>query len=588
MDSISMEGGIMDVESASSHVLFGHNTFFGGPLEGGFDGILNFVKVLDGLGDIDHHVGTSSLGSETPNLKCIIGVPFMLVSEESSTDLGILLGGNLLILNILGEFITERLGFHEESVMLVGRFGEVKLAGLISNSLSVGDDGVTLLDGALGKFFLKILKADLNMELTTSGNNVLTRFLSLNDDEGVGLGKLAETFNELGEVTSLFNLDGNTHDGGDRVFHDSDAMGIIVIGDGSLFDEVSIDSNESDSVTDGDIGDRLDFTSHHEDGSLDVLDVKVGLGAGLVVRSHNSDFLSSGNGSSEDTSESVESTFIVSGDHLGNEDHEGTLGIAFLDGLTTRIIDGSLIKVGSSVMLGLDGRGKFHDDHLKKSFSGVNPFLEDALEERLSFEILLFTLEGDTESDEHLVDDASLFLLHGVSAELDNGLHDEFNEASLELSTLAIIVLGNEFLFSLAEVVVSPKFLHELLSIELELIRVSSGEHLEGEGPSEKGGTETNGSSGGVNLLSFSHVFALVGRDDDVSVLNNTLEVLIHGLTIDLELEDTSINLVDEEDGLDFLSEGLSKHGLGLYANTFDVIDDDKGSVGNTESGGDF
>ena len=86
----------------------------------------------------------------------------------------------------------------------------------------------------------------------------------------------------------------------------------------------------------------------------------------------------------------------------------------------------------------------------------------------------------------------------------------------------------------------------------------------------------------------FSHVFGLVGRDDNVSVLNNTLEVLVHGLTIDLELEDTSINLVNEEDGLNLLSESLSEDGLGLDADTFDVINNDESTIGDTEGSGDF
>ena len=70
------------------------------------------------------------------------------------------------------------------------------------------------------------------------------------------------------------------------------------------------------------------------------------------------------------------------------------------------------------------------------------------------------------------------------------------------------------------------KLTHELLSVELELVGVSSGEHGEGEGPSEEGGTEGDGTAGGVNLLSLTHIFSLVGGDDNVSVFNNTAEVL--------------------------------------------------------------
>jgi hypothetical protein len=63
---------------------------------------------------------------------------------------------------------------------------------------------------------------------------------------------------------------------------------------------------------------------------------------------------------------------------------------------------------------------------------------------------------------------------------------------------------------------------------------------------------------------------------------------LIHGLTIDLEFEDTTINLVDEKNWLDLLTKSLTKNGLSLDTNTFDVIDDDEGTVSNTESSSDL
>jgi hypothetical protein len=429
VDSISMEGNILDVESDTSHVLFDEDTFLSGPVEGGFHRVLNFVKVLDSLGGINEDVRSGGLGSETPNLKCIIGVPLEFISEDGSSDLGVLLGLNLTIFNSLGKFVTERLTDSKDSVMLVRRLGEALLRRFFNDGFLVGDDGVTLLDGAFSEFFLKILKADFDMELTTSSNNVFTRFFGGDDNEGVGLGELSESFNELGKIRGGLNFDGNTHDGGDRVLHDSDVMGLIAIGDSTLLEEVLIDSDESDGVTTRDIGDGLGLSSHHEDSSLDVLAVKINLGSGKVVRSHNSDLLASGGGTSENTSESEESSLIVGGDHLGDEDHEGTGRVTLLDGLTTRIIDGSLIEVSSSVLLGLQGGRELEDDHLNESIGSVKPFLEDSLEKGLAFVVLLVTLENDSETDEHLVDDFSLSF-HGVSAELDDGLHDELNEAS--------------------------------------------------------------------------------------------------------------------------------------------------------------
>jgi len=120
VDSIGVEGNIMDVVSATSHVLFTHDTFFGGPLEGSFERVLDFVEVLDGLGDINKQVGASGLGSEAPNLECIIGVPFVLISEHNSASLWVLLGSDLLVINSLGKLITEGSSSEVESVVLVG------------------------------------------------------------------------------------------------------------------------------------------------------------------------------------------------------------------------------------------------------------------------------------------------------------------------------------------------------------------------------------------------------------------------------------------------------------------------------------
>ena len=179
VDSIGVEGNILKVEADSSHVLLSHNTFFGGPLEGSFDGVLNFVHVLDGLGVINNKVRSGGVGSEAPNLLGFIGVPFVFGLEHLVAELGVLLGSDLVFLNSLGEIVTERAGLGEDSVMLVGGFGEALLAGLFSDSFLVGDDGVSLLDLALCELFFEILKADFDMELSATGDNVFTGLFSV-------------------------------------------------------------------------------------------------------------------------------------------------------------------------------------------------------------------------------------------------------------------------------------------------------------------------------------------------------------------------------------------------------------------------
>jgi len=101
-----VESHILDIEADTAHVLFDHNTLLCGPLEGSFHGVLDFIEILDLLGNINEQVGTSSLWAETPNLLCIVGVPLVFVLEHASTLFRILLGRNLLVLDGVSEVIS--------------------------------------------------------------------------------------------------------------------------------------------------------------------------------------------------------------------------------------------------------------------------------------------------------------------------------------------------------------------------------------------------------------------------------------------------------------------------------------------------
>ena len=472
-----------------------------------------------------------------------------------------------------------------ESVVLVWRFRHDNFGRGFRNGLLVGDDWVSLLEWALSIIFLQVLEADFDVKFSTSGNNVLTGLFSVAKDEWICLGKFPKTVDKLWKISSRLDFDSDTHDWRDRVLHDSNAAGIFVVRDGSLLDEELINTDESDGVAAWNIWDGLNLSSHHNDSSLDVLDVEIGLGALLVVWSHDSDLLAGLDGSREDTSESVETTFVVGWDHLGDEDHKRTVLVAVLDGLTAGIIDGAFVKHGSSVLLGLLRGRKLHDDHLNEGLSSVDPFLEDALHEILGSLVLLVVSERDVEGLKHLPDGFKV-IAHAVTAELDDGAHDELDEASLELLAILSLVLSLELLGACVEVVIAPEFLHESLTIQLELLRVGGRKSGQGEGPAEQCGTEGNGTLGWVNLVRLAHVLELVGGDDDVGVLDDTLEVLVHGLTIDLEFQDASVNLVDHHDGLDLFGKSLTEDSLSLHANTLDVIDDDKSAISDTESGG--
>ena len=80
----------------------------------------------------------------------------------------------------------------------------------------------------------------------------------------------------------------------------------------------------------------------------------------------------------------------------------------------------------------------------------------------------------------------------------------------------------------------------------------------------------------------------IVGGNDDVDVLNDTLEGLEQVLGLKLQLEQSTVHLVHEQNGLDALADGLSQHSLGLHAHTRHAVDDDKGTVSDTKSGRDL
>jgi hypothetical protein len=62
----------------------------------------------------------------------------------------------------------------------------------------------------------------------------------------------------------------------------------------------------------------------------------------------------------------------------------------------------------------------------------------------------------------------------------------------------------------------------------------------------------------------------------------------VQGSRTHLELKEAAVHLVDDQDGLDPLGEGLAEHGLGLDADALDAVDDDEGAVGDAERGRDL
>jgi hypothetical protein len=68
------------------------------------------------------------------------------------------------------------------TVVLIRGFGHTNLGRDFSDGFLEGDDGVRFNDFTLGILLLKIVQTDFNVELTTSGNDVLTTLFSGADD----------------------------------------------------------------------------------------------------------------------------------------------------------------------------------------------------------------------------------------------------------------------------------------------------------------------------------------------------------------------------------------------------------------------
>lgn len=122
------------------------------------------------------------------------------------------------------------------------------------------------------------------------------------------------------------------------------------------------------------------------------------------------------------------------------------------------------------------------DHHFKEGISSVDPLGHDSLEEVLSGEDLLFGGELKSKSVEHLVSDFHVSFHHSVG-QLDDGLHDEGDEGSLQLLSVSGSTVGSPALSFSVEVVLSPESLLQLKGLDLELGGVDTGELGKSEGP---------------------------------------------------------------------------------------------------------
>lgn len=123
--------------------------------------------------------------------------------------------------------------------------------------------------------------------------------------------------------------------------------------------------------------------------------------------------------------------------------------------------------------------------------------------------------------------------------------------------------------------------------IGVEFLGVDSGEFWDGESPAVLSRSEGNGTVGWVNQ-EVTHILLLVGGKDNVGHIDNSDETLIHLFTVLFQFQDGSVDLVNHKNWFDLFTASLSEHGFGLYANTFNGINDHESSIGNSQGGSNF
>lgn len=78
------------------------------------------------------------------------------------------------LVNVVSKAIRQRGRLQEETVVLVGRFGETHAVRVLRHGLSVRHDGIRLLDWNAGVILLQILEANLQVQFSGTSDDVFT------------------------------------------------------------------------------------------------------------------------------------------------------------------------------------------------------------------------------------------------------------------------------------------------------------------------------------------------------------------------------------------------------------------------------
>jgi len=325
--------------------------------------------------------------------------------------------------------------------VLIGRLGQSSDAGSGVDSFTVLHNRVRDAERDTSVVLLEILQANLQVQLTGTGNNVLTGWGDVGQNAGVRLGETLETFDELGQILGVLDLNRALNDGRDGELHDLEVVGSLVGGKSSRLEQELVNTDKTKNVTSRHVVNGLDETTHHENSTLDGLDEQVLLLSRGVVRTLDADLETGADGTGEDTTESVETTLVGSGHHLGDVQHERTVVVAVPDTDGVDIVVGTLVESLHTVPLGGDGGRKVENHHLEKSVGSGKELPHDNLQESLTLEVLLVGGKLDLKLLEESGDFVSLEV-HDRLEDAEDGVQDELVESTLNGLTLVRANLG--------------------------------------------------------------------------------------------------------------------------------------------------
>jgi len=112
--------------------------------------------------------GVDNLRRSGQNGDLVTGEQTMYQTFKRSTNL----------INVLRKTVWHGLGFHVQPIMFVRRLRKAHSVRLLAHSFTVRDDRVRDLQWDARVVLLEVLQTDLEMQLTSSSNNVLTRLLN--------------------------------------------------------------------------------------------------------------------------------------------------------------------------------------------------------------------------------------------------------------------------------------------------------------------------------------------------------------------------------------------------------------------------